>query len=212
MCIITGQNILLSVGPTAHLLYMRKACVTCLPSLCKTFCSLLVKLPMSRLVLAFIRPWKRELGLLMKFVELPNAFSWNPNKRNHFNNWIIIIVILLLFRISQSNNKKGNLKNLDLDFLIEIHPEDGFLGSEIRFRISRSIGKSRFRFWKSKSGFPNRTHPKTLFTWSGGPRSSGVGLFCFVSPRAWKQKKSTPLGRGPPLQALSVSTWGKNML
>ena len=31
---------------------------------------------------------------------------------------------------------------------------------------------------------------KGLFTWSGGPRSSGVGFFCFVSPRAWKQKKT----------------------
>ena len=40
---------------------------------------------------------------------------------------------------------------------------------------------------------------KTLFTWSGGPRSSGVGFFCFVSSRAWKQKKPTPLDRGPPL-------------
>ena len=40
---------------------------------------------------------------------------------------------------------------------------------------------------------------KTLFTWSGGPRSSGVSFFCFVSPRAWKQKKPTPLDRGPPL-------------
>ena len=40
---------------------------------------------------------------------------------------------------------------------------------------------------------------KTLFTWSGGPRSSRVGFFCFVSPRAWKQKKPTPLDRGPPL-------------
>ena len=49
-------------------------------------------------------------------------------------------------RISQSNDKKGNLKNPDLDFLIEIYPEDGFLGGEIRFRISRSIGKSGFRF------------------------------------------------------------------
>ena len=65
-----------------------------------------------------------------------------------------------VFRISQSNDKKGNPKNPELDFLIEIHPEDGFLGGEIRFRISRSIGKSRFRFWKSKSGFLNRTHPK----------------------------------------------------
>ena len=39
---------------------------------------------------------------------------------------------------------------------------------------------------------------KTLFTWSEGPRSSGVGFFCFVSPRAWKQKKPTPLDRGLP--------------
>ena len=40
---------------------------------------------------------------------------------------------------------------------------------------------------------------KTLFTWSGGPRSSGVSFFCFVPPRAWKQKKPTPLDQGPPL-------------
>ena len=39
---------------------------------------------------------------------------------------------------------------------------------------------------------------KTLFTWSGGPRSSAVSFFCFVSPRAWKQKKPTPLNREPP--------------
>ena len=55
--------------------------------------------------------------------------------------------------------QKGKSKNQDLDFLIEIHPEDGFLGGEIRFRISCSIGKSGFRFGKSKSRFPNRTHP-----------------------------------------------------
>ena len=67
----------------------------------------------------------------------------------------------ILFWISQSNDKKGNPKNQDLDFLIEIHPEDGFLGGEIRFWISCSIGKSGFRFCKSKSGFPNRTHPKS---------------------------------------------------
>ena len=45
---------------------------------------------------------------------------------------------------------------------------------------------------------------KTLFTWSGGPRSGGVGFFCFVSPRAWKQKKPTPLDRGPPLHVNRV--------
>ena len=65
-------------------------------------------------------------------------------------------VLQILFQISQSNGKK---ENPDLDFLIEIHPEDGFFGGEIRFRILRLIGKSRFRFKKSKSGFPSRTHP-----------------------------------------------------
>ena len=39
--------------------------------------------------------------------------------------------------------------------------------------------------------------PKTLFTWSGGPRSSGVGFFCFVSPERENKKKPTPLDRVP---------------
>ena len=38
-----------------------------------------------------------------------------------------------------------------------------------------------------------------LFTWSGGPRSSGVGFFCFHALEDTKQKKLTPLDRGPPL-------------
>ena len=40
---------------------------------------------------------------------------------------------------------------------------------------------------------------KTLFTWSGGPRSSGVSFFCFHALGDTKQKKLTPLDRGPPL-------------
>jgi len=40
---------------------------------------------------------------------------------------------------------------------------------------------------------------KGLFTWSGGPRSSGVGFFCFHALGDTKQKKPTPLNRGPPL-------------
>ena len=40
---------------------------------------------------------------------------------------------------------------------------------------------------------------KTLFTWSGGPRSSGVGFFCFHALGDTKQKKPTPLDRGSPL-------------
>ena len=44
---------------------------------------------------------------------------------------------------------KRNPRNLNLDFLIKIHHEDGFQGGEIRFRISRSIAKNL------KSGFQN---------------------------------------------------------
>ena len=47
--------------------------------------------------------------------------------------------------------QKGNPWNPDLDFLIEIHPEDGFVGGEIRFRISRSIAKSEIRISQSNA-------------------------------------------------------------
>ena len=50
------------------------------------------------------------------------------------------------------------------------------------------------RFFVRK-GIPS----KGLFTWSGGPRSSGVGFFCFHALGNTKQKKPTPLDRGPPL-------------
>ena len=45
---------------------------------------------------------------------------------------------------------------------------------------------------------------KGLFTWSGRPRSSGVGFFCFHALGDTKQKKPTPLNRGPPLQVNRV--------
>ena len=72
------------------------------------------------------------------------------------------IVLQILFRIPNRTVKRKSMKSGFGFFLIEIHPEDGFLGGQIRFQISRSIGKSGFRFWKSKSGFPNRTHPLFL--------------------------------------------------
>ena len=40
--------------------------------------------------------------------------------------------------------------------------------------------------------------------WGGGPRSSGVGFFCFHALRGTKQKKTTPLDRGPPLHVNRV--------
>ena len=45
---------------------------------------------------------------------------------------------------------------------------------------------------------------KGLFTWSGGPRSSGVGFFCFHAVEDTKQKKPTPLDWGPPLHVNRV--------
>ena len=47
-------------------------------------------------------------------------------------------------------------------------------------------------------------HSKGLFTWSGGPRSSRVGFFCFHALGDTKQKKLTPLDRGPPLHVNRV--------
>ena len=49
-----------------------------------------------------------------------------------------------------------------------------------------------------------KNSPKGLFTWSGGPRSSGVGFFCFYALGETKQKKSTPLDRVPPLHVNRV--------
>ena len=45
---------------------------------------------------------------------------------------------------------------------------------------------------------------KGLFTGSGGPRSSGVGFFCFHALGDTKQKKPTPVNRGPPLHVNRV--------
>ena len=45
---------------------------------------------------------------------------------------------------------------------------------------------------------------KGLFTWSGEPRSSGVGFFCFRALGDTKQKKPTPLDLGPPLHVNRV--------
>ena len=45
---------------------------------------------------------------------------------------------------------------------------------------------------------------KGLFTWSGGPRSSGVGFLCFHALGDTKQKKLTSLDRGPPLHVNRV--------
>ena len=45
---------------------------------------------------------------------------------------------------------------------------------------------------------------KGLFTWSGGPQSSGVSFFCFHAHGDTKQKKLTPLDRGPPLHVNRV--------
>ena len=49
---------------------------------------------------------------------------------------------------------------------------------------------------------------KGPFTWSGGPRSSGDGFFCFHALEDTKQRKPTPLDRGPPLHVNRVFVSG----
>ena len=45
---------------------------------------------------------------------------------------------------------------------------------------------------------------KGLFTWSGGPRSRGVGFFCFHALADAKQKKPTPIDRDHSLHVNRV--------
>ena len=70
--------------------------------------------------------------------------------------------------------QKGNPWNPDLDFLIEIHPGDRFLGGGIRFRISCSFAKSEIR------KFPNRTQGRG-FNWICYRRVTMVLHFAFMS-------------------------------
>ena len=58
------------------------------------------------------------------------------------------------------------------------------------------------RFWVVQNKVA--TLIKGLFTWSGRPRSSGVGFFCFYALGDTKQKKPTPLDRGPQLHVNRV--------
>ena len=55
---------------------------------------------------------------------------------------------------SQLNSKEGNPWNLDLDLLIEIHPEDGFLESEIHSWVLRSNANLKFFLQKLNLDFP----------------------------------------------------------
>ena len=71
-------------------------------------------------------------------------------------------------------------------------------------RRIRSRGKHQDSRENKTNWFSEGPDINTLFTWSGGPRSSGVSFFCFVPLRAWKQKKPTPLDRGPPLHVNRV--------
>ena len=71
------------------------------------------------------------------------------------------IVLQIPFPISQSNGKKEINEIWILDLLVEIHPEERFLGGKICFWILRLIVDSKIQISKSKSGFPNRTQLKS---------------------------------------------------
>ena len=58
--------------------------------------------------------------------------------------------------------------------------------------------------WLNYALYKGGNLSKGLFTWSGGPRSSGVSFFCFHALGDTKQKKLTPLDRGPLLHVNRV--------
>ena len=59
-------------------------------------------------------------------------------------------------------------------------------------------------FFETGHQLVNNSPIKGLFTWSGGPRSSGVSFFCFHALGETKQKKLTQLDRGPQLHVNRV--------
>ena len=64
---------------------------------------------------------------------------------------------------------KDSFSNLFLGFpnrTVKMKIQNRYLSVEIRFRISRSIAKPKSGFSKSKSRFPNRTHPKIYNNYS----------------------------------------------
>ena len=68
-----------------------------------------------------------------------------------------------------------------------------------RLSVSESISKRWTTLKIEVVGEPSNSRElKGLFTWSGGPRSSGVSFFCFHALGDTKQKKLTPLDRAVP--------------
>ena len=75
-----------------------------------------------------------------------------------------------------------------------------------KFTYSVELVAANFIKWERLLSNTSRVHRKLkgLFRWSGGPRSSGVGYFCFHALGDTKQKKPTPLDWGPPLHVNRV--------
>ena len=67
------------------------------------------------------------------------------------------MVLQILFRISQSNGRQEIHKMWI--FLIEIHPEDGFLRGEIRFQILRLNAKMQ------NPDFPIEPNLNLIYFW-----------------------------------------------
>ena len=80
-------------------------------------------------------------------------------------------------------------------------------------RFTLCLRTSRLLIFKGKHRNLSESHGwrgitpskfKGLFTWSGVPRSSGVGFFSLHALRHTKQKKLTPLDQGSPLHVNRV--------
>ena len=130
-----------------------------------------------------------------------------------FVKWSLSIGFLMRFgrwiKYLDNSWKKGKFP-ISVIFFIYFFFVLNTISLSLEFLFSWWQSKHDFEVWDSRSFdlgcykhafallLVKRLVSKTLFTWSGGPRSSGVSFFCFVSSRAWKQKKPTPLDRGPP--------------
>ena len=79
----------------------------------------------------------------------------------------IICTVIKLHVVKEASQSSSSLPFSG----IPTKSKNRYLSVEIRFRISRSIANPKSGFSKSKSRFPNRTYPKTIFWY----------WFCFPS-------------------------------
>ena len=109
----------------------------------------------------------------------------------------VLLGVAAWFELNRSNFRANNSQRFFCSVIAEAWRNNNVGGKLIEIsKDCQSLNQSSTPLFECQT--------KGLFTWSGGPRSSEVGFFCFHALGDTKQKKPTPLNRGPPLHVNRV--------